>query len=95
MNENYLRQAEMLRAEISEYLPAAGALNKEKLNINLQYLIDVPKGMNTDIPLSMAALFGIYQMSNFTSQFQYKIHLDESRIPCNMIGFLLAKSGQG
>ena len=95
MIENYLKQAELIREHIHHLLPEKGPIDVDKLNINIAQLIDVPKSINTDIPVSMAALFAIYNMANFVSQFQFKILLDDVKVPTNTVGFLLASSGLG
>jgi len=41
----------------------------------------------------MSSLIANYTLSNFISQFQIKINLDGSKIPTNMVGFVLAHSG--
>ena len=91
---NYLKTAELVREHIEEYIPEKGRIDKDKLNINLSYLVDVSKDINS-IPISMAVSFGIYSMANFISQFQWKINLGGSKIPTNTISFLLSGSGNG
>jgi len=92
---NYIKTAELVREHIEEYLPTDKRIDKEKLNINLAYMIDTSKDINSGIPVSMATLIGLYSMSNFASQFQWKINLGGSKIPTNVIAFLLAGSGGG
>jgi hypothetical protein len=92
---NHLKTADLVREHIDYLLPTDTVIDKDKLNINLSYLTDVTKDINTDIPLSMSVIFGLYAMSNFASQFQWKLNLNGSRIPNNMVGFLLSKSGNG
>jgi len=94
MKNNFLKTAELVREHIDQYLPVDKRIDKEKLNIDLAYLTEVSKDIN-NIPISMAVSFGIYTMSNFVSQFQWKMNLGGSKIPTNTISFLLAGSGIG
>lgn len=90
----HLKNAELVRVKIEDYLPPKGAMDFDKLNINVRYLINTSKHIS-QIPLSMAAVFAQYSMANFASQFQWKINLDGSKIPTNVISFLLSSSGNG
>ena len=95
MTNTHLKTAELVRTHIDHVLPSNDVIDKEKLNINLKYMVDVSKDISADVPLSMAVIFGIYNMANFISQFQYRINLNGSKIPPNVVGFLLSKSGAG
>lgn len=87
-----LKNAELVREQIDHLLPADGPIEFDRLNINVKYLVNTTKGLNS-IPLSMSSLIANYTLANFVSQFQIKLLLDGSRIPCNMVGFVLAHSG--
>jgi hypothetical protein len=50
---NHLKTAELVREHIDHLLPTDTVINKDKLNINLSYLVDVSKDINSGIPLSM------------------------------------------
>ncbi len=95
MLNKYLKNAELVRAEIEHILPEEGPIDFNKLNFNCRQLINTPKGISSGIPLSMASLVANYQMANFASQFQFKMNLDGSKIPTNIVGFVLATSGLG
>ncbi len=92
MTNHHLRNAEMVRKQIEHLLPNEGAMEFDKLNINVRYLVNTTRGIN-NIPLSMSSLIANYTLANFISQFQIKINLDGSKIPANMVGFVLAHSG--
>jgi len=94
MNQS-LKNSELVREHIEHLLPTDEVIDKEKLNINLMYLTDASKEINPDVPISMTTVFGIYSMSNFASQFQWKINMNGSKIPVNAVCFLLSKSGNG
>ena len=95
MESQALKNAELVRKQIDHLLPTDEGINIDKLNINLRYLVQAPKEINPDLPLSMSLPFGIYTMANFASQFQWKINLNGSKISTNAICFLLSKSGAG
>ena len=88
----HLKNAEMVRQHIDHLLPGGNTIEFDKLNINVRYLVNTAKGIN-NIPLSMSSLIANYTLANFISQFQIKINLDGSKVPTNMVGFVLAGSG--
>jgi len=94
-NSKYLRNAELVREKIGDLLPGDGPIDFNKLNYNVRQLVNTPKAISSGIPLSMSALVANYQMATFASQFQNKIMLDSSKVPTNMVGFVLATSGLG
>jgi len=94
MNQS-LKNSELVREHIEHLLPTDKVIDTDKLNINLKYLCDTTKEINPDVPLSMSLVFALYNMSNFASQFQWKINLNGSKIPTNAVCFLLSKSGNG
>jgi len=91
----HLKNSEIIRKEIEHLLPPKGPIDFEKLNINVRYLINTSADISSGIPLSMNSLIANYSMSNFISQFQWKMQLGSSKIPTNMVGFLLSGSGKG
>ena len=91
----HLKNSELVRKQIEHLLPGKGPIDFAKLNINVRYLVNCSKDISSGIPLSMNSLIANYSMSNFASQFQWKIQLGASKIPTNMVGFLLTGSGQG
>ncbi|RLA58187.1 MAG: hypothetical protein DRQ78_12480, partial [Epsilonproteobacteria bacterium] len=93
MSNVHLSNAAMVREKIDHLLPSEGPIDLTKLNINAQFLINCSKDISSGVPLSMSSLIAMYTMSNFVSQFQYKFRLGNSKIPTNMVGFLLAGSG--
>jgi len=94
MSDNiHLRNAEMVREKIDHLLPGKGPIDFTKLNIHVQFLINCSKDISSGVPLSMSSLIAQYTMANFASQFQYKFQLGNSKIPTNVVGFLLAGSG--
>ena len=95
MANKHLQNAELVREKIEDLLPGDGPIDFDKLNINLRYLVNSCKDISSGIPLSMASLIGNYTMANFASQFQYKINLGGSKVPTNVVSFLLASSGIG
>ena len=95
MNNKNLKNAELVRKKIEPLLPREGPIDFEKLNYNMQMLINTPKGISSGIPLSMSSLIAAYQMAQFASQFQIRLLLDGSKIPTNLVGFVLAGSGIG
>lgn len=94
-DSKYLVNAAMVREQIEHLLPGEGAIEFDKLNFNMQQLVNCPKSISSGIPLSMSSVIAAYQMANFASQFQIKLNLDGSKVPCNMVGFVLAGSGIG
>ena len=94
MSDNvHLRNAAMVREKIDHLLPGDGPIDFTKLNIHVQFLINCSKDISSGVPLSMSSLIAQYTMANFASQFQYKFQLGNSKIPTNLVGFLLAGSG--
>ena len=89
---HHLHNAQLVREQIEHLLPPEGPIEFDKLNINVQYLVNTSKAIN-NIPLSMSSLIANYTLANFTSQFQIRLMLDGSKIPLNMVGFVLAHSG--
>jgi len=91
----YLVNAQIVREKIDHMLPAEGPIEFDKLNYNMQMLINCPKAISYGIPLSMSAAIAAFQMANFASQFQLKLKLGNSKIPTNAIVFVLSGSGNG
>jgi len=89
----HLKNAEIVYEKIGHLIPEKGPIDFDRLNIHARYLINTSKDISSGVPLSMASLIAMYTMSNFASQFQYKFRLGNSKIPTNMVGFLLAGSG--
>ena len=91
----HLKNSGIVREHIDHLLPEDGPIDFKKLNIHVQYLVNCSKDMSSGIPLSMSSIIAQYTMANFISQFQYKFKLGNSKIPTDMVGFLLAGSGNG
>ncbi len=95
MTNRHLENAAIVRAELEHLLPEVGPIDFDKLNRNVQFLVNCSKDISSGVPLSMSSLIAQYSMANFASQFQYKILLGKSKVPTNVVGFLLAGSGIG
>lgn len=76
-----------------EYL--GDTLTKDIENPHVKDLVEIGQAMNPSLPKSMLRMMAIYEMSNFVSQFQWKIKLGTTLIPVNVIGLVIAKSGAG
>ena len=95
MTNRHLENAEIVRQKIDHLLPGKGPIDFDRLNINVRHLVNCSRDISSGVPLSMSSLIAQFSMANFASQFQYKILLGKSKVPTNVVGFLLASSGIG
>ena len=58
-------------------------------------MTQVGRTLNASIPMSMLKTMSAYELANLVSQYQWKIDLDGSLIPTNMISLVFLKSGGG
>lgn len=91
----HLRNAEIAKSVIEDYLPPKGRIEIDELNYCTHQLVNSVKNIQSGIPLSMSSLFANYTLANFISQFHIRFDLNGTLIPVNYIGFLLSGSGNG
>ena len=77
----------------SQYLGDMLTTEKEYPLISL--MVDVGVSVNNSLPDTMLKMIAIYELSEFISQFQWKVTLGSVAVPTNIIGLVLAKSGAG
>ena len=64
-------------------------------NSTIDAMSQVGRTLNASIPMSMLKTMSAYELANLVSQYQWKIDLDGSLIPTNMIALVFLKSGGG
>lgn len=77
----------------SDYL--GEMLTKQVPNKIIDEMSQVGRTLNATIPMSMLDVMSAYELANLVSQYQWKIDLDGSLIPTNMVALVFLKSGGG